>query len=99
MCYNARVVIEEVMTMEERVGRITHYFAHIGVAALVVESAGLKVGDTIHIKGHTTDVTQTVHSLQLEHEPIQEAKPGMDIGLQVSDHVREHDVVFKVASA
>ena len=82
--------------MEVRVGQITHYFAHIGVAALVVESAGLKVGDTIRIKGHTTDLTQTVHSMQLEHEPIEVAKPGQDIGIQVSDHVREHDVVFKV---
>jgi putative protease len=98
MCYNARVVTEEVMTMEVRVGQITHYFAHIGVAALVVESAGLKVGDTIRIKGHTTDLTQTVHSMQLEHEPIEVAKPGQDIGIQVSDHVREHDIVFKVAT-
>lgn len=85
--------------MEVRVGQVTHYFSHIGVAALVIESEGLKVGDTIHIKGHTTDLTQTVSSMQLEHEPIQVAKPGMDIGIQVSDHVREHDVVFKVASA
>ena len=82
--------------MEVQVGRITHYYSHLGVAGVHVDSHGLKVGDIIHVKGHTTDVTQAVNSLQLEHQSIQEALPGQDIGLQVAEHVREHDVVLKV---
>lgn len=82
--------------MEVYIGRVTHYFTHLGVAGVKIESEVLKVGDTIHIQGHTTDLIQTVESLQLEHEEIQEAKPGMDIGLKVREHVREHDRVLKI---
>ena len=82
--------------MEVQIGRVTHYFTQIGVAAIEVESDGLKVGDTIHIKGHTTDFTQQVGSIQLEHEQIEEAKPGQGIAIKVREHAREHDVVFKV---
>jgi len=82
--------------MEVYIGRVSHYFTRLGVAGMKVESEGLKVGDTIHIQGHTTDLVQTVESLQLEHEEIQEAKPGMDIGLKVREHVREHDRVLKI---
>ena len=83
--------------MEVQIGRVTHYFTHLGVAGVRVESQTLKVGDTIHITGHTTDLTQPVESMQLEHEPIEEAKPGQDIGIKVREHVREHDIVFKVS--
>ena len=82
--------------MEVYIGRVSHYFTHLGVAGVKIESEVLKVGDTIHIQGHTTDLIQTVESLQLEHEEIQEAKPGMDIGLKVREHVREHDRVLKI---
>ena len=82
--------------MEVSVGKITHYFGHVGVAAFKVESADLKVGDTIHIKGHTTDLTQTIESMQIEHQEVAVAKPGQEIGIKVRDHVREHDVVLKV---
>lgn len=82
--------------MEVSVGKITHYFGHVGVAAFKVESADLKVGDTIHIKGHTTDLTQTIESMQIEHQEVAVAKPGQEIGIKVRDHVREHDVVSKV---
>lgn len=86
----------EVIVVEVQIGRVIHYFSHLGVAAVLVESKGLKVGDTIHIKGHTTDLTQPVQSMQLEHQPIEEAKPGQDIGIKVQEHVREHDIVYKV---
>jgi len=84
------------MTVEVRIGQVNHYFSHIGVAGVMIEAEGLKVGDIIRIEGHSTDVTQQVSSMQLEHEAIKEAKPGQDIGLKVAEHVREHDVVFKV---
>lgn len=82
--------------MEVKVGQVTHYYSKLGVAAVDVESEGLRVGDVIHIKGHTTDLTQPVESMQLDHEDIPEANPGEDIGIRVKDHVREHDTVLKV---
>ncbi len=80
---------------EQRIGVVSHYFGHAGVAAVVLEDI-LSAGDTIHIKGHVTDFTQTVDSIQIEHKSISEAKKGEDIGIKVREHVREHDVVYKV---
>ena len=80
---------------EQEVGNVLHYFTHISVG--VVQLTGtLRVGDTIHIKGHTTDVVQKVASMQAEHQNIAEAKAGQSIGLKVKEHVRQHDVVYKV---
>ncbi|MDO8587718.1 MAG: translation elongation factor-like protein [Armatimonadota bacterium] len=84
--------------MERQVGHVTHYFSHLGVAAVQVETEDLKLGDQIHIKGHTTDLIQPVDSLQYEHGEIKEAHPGQSVGIRVKEHVREHDVVFKVAA-
>jgi len=81
--------------MEKQVGRVTHYFGKVGVAAIELEDS-LKVGDTIRIKGHTSDWTQKVESMQIEHQQVQEAGPGDVIGIKVNDHAREHDVVYKV---
>lgn len=80
---------------EVEVGKVTHYWDHIGVAGVHVEQKGFKVGDTLHIVGHATDLTQIVSSIQLEHQGIEEAKPGQDIGLKVADQVREHDTIYK----
>lgn len=80
---------------EQRTGVISHYYSHLGVAAVVLEG-DLIVGDTIHIKGHTTDFTQKVESIQLEHKDINQAKKGEDVGIKVKEHTREHDVVYKV---
>ena len=80
-------------TKEKKVGEIAHYFGKIGVAALKLK-AEIKVGDTLHIKGHTTDFEQVVDSMQMEHQNIQNAKKGDDIGIKVKDHVREGDEVF-----
>ncbi len=81
--------------MEVEIGKVTHYFSKIGVAVVELTDS-LKVGDTIHIKGHTTDFTQQVESMQVNHNAIQEAKAGDAIGLKVIDKVREGDKVFKV---
>lgn len=81
---------------ERRIGVVSHYYSHLGVAAMVLEEE-LMVGDTIHLKGHTTDFIQQVDSIQLEHKDVMEAKKGEDVGIRVKEHVREHDVVFKVA--
>ncbi|NOX53775.1 MAG: hypothetical protein GXP27_04940 [Planctomycetes bacterium] len=81
---------------EEEIGRVTHYFSKISVAAIEITKGTLSVGDTIHIKGHTSDFTQTVDSMQLENAPVQQATAGQTVGIKVVDHAREHDVVYKV---
>jgi len=84
---------------EQRIGVITHYFSHLSVAVMQLEpGATLRVGDLIHIRGHTTDFTQKVESLEVDHAPVAEVGPKDDFGLKVIEHVREHDVVFKVRS-
>jgi len=80
---------------EERVGVVNDYFAHIGVAGIDLEGT-VCVGDTIHIKGHTTDLEQLIESIQIEHEQVQEAKAGDAIGIKVGDRCRGGDVVYKV---
>jgi hypothetical protein len=63
--------------MEEvEVGRITHYFTRIQVGVAKISGRGLRVGDVVHIKGHSTDFFQKIESLQIEHQPVDEAKPG-----------------------
>jgi putative protease len=81
---------------EKKVGIIIKYFGKISVAAIKLTDDSLKVGDTIHIKGHTTDLTQEVGSMQIENQNVQEAGPGADIGIKIGDRVRENDVVYKV---
>jgi translation initiation factor IF-2 len=81
---------------EEKIGVVTHYFGKIGVAALKVTEGELKVGDIIRIKGHTSDFTQTVESMQVEHESVEVARKGDEVGLKTADYVREHDSVYKV---
>ena len=80
----------------ERIGVVTHYYSHLSVAVVKLESARLRVGDTIHIRGHTTDFKQRVDSLEVNHAPVQEVGPGDDFGLRVREHAREHDIVYKI---
>lgn len=80
---------------EVRVGVITHYYGHLSVAAVKLEVA-LSVGQTIRILGHTSDFRQRVDSLQIEHQSVTEAVGGDEIGLRVTQHAREHDVVYRV---
>ena len=82
--------------MEKLIGKVTHYFNKINVAVLQITDGELAVGDTIHIKGHTTDFTQQISSMQVEHEQIEKAKKGDDIGVKVDNKVHEHDEVYKV---
>ena len=81
---------------DKKIGEIIKYFGKIGVAAIRLSEGSLKVGDTIHIVGHTTDITQSIDSMQIENKNVQEAGPGADIGIKVKDRVREHDIVYKV---
>ncbi|MGH7411365.1 MAG: EF-Tu/IF-2/RF-3 family GTPase [Candidatus Methylomirabilis sp.] len=81
---------------ETKVGNVKEYFAKVGVAGIVITEGHLSVGDTIHIRGHTTDLTQSVDSIQLEHVPLQRAEPGQLVGIKVRERVRPQDQVFKV---
>ncbi|MCX7661206.1 MAG: hypothetical protein N2Z79_00805 [Candidatus Omnitrophica bacterium] len=80
---------------EKIVGIITHYFPKVS-AGVVKLKAPLALGDNIKIKGHTTDFTQTVTSMQINHVPIQKAKKGQEIGLLVNARGRKNDVVYKI---
>jgi putative protease len=80
----------------ERIGVVSHYYSHLSVATLRLESGTLRVGDVIHIRGHTTDFSQRVESLEINHSPATEVGPNDDFGLKVMEHAREQDVVYKV---
>lgn len=76
------------------IGRITHFFTKISVAVIEL-TMPLAVGDTIVIKGPTTDFEQPVESMQIEHNNVQRAEAGQSIGLRVVQRVRENDMVYK----
>lgn len=82
--------------MEEEIGKITHFYSKINVGVLELSKGKLQIGDTIHLKGHTTDFYQKVESMQLEHKSVNLTQPGEQVGLKVENPVRENDLVFKV---
>jgi putative protease len=84
------------MATEEKVGIVDGYYAKIGVAAIRLTDGALQVGDQIRIRGHTTDFTQKVESLQLEHRAIERAERGSEAALKVRERVRLHDQILKI---
>ena len=80
---------------EHLVGTVSHYWGELAVAGIELTSA-LKVGDTIHIHGHTSDFIQTVDSIQVEHETVESAASGDSIGIKVTERARVHDQVLVV---
>ena len=82
---------------EQEIGYVSKYFGQISVAAIEITAGKLSVGDTIHIKGHTTDLKEEVKSIQIEHDAVESAKKGNSIGVQVSDKTRRKDKVFKLS--
>lgn len=81
----------------ERIGIVTHYYSHLAVAIIKIESGVLREGEVVQIKGHTSDFMQRVESMELDHVHVSEAGPGQSVGLRVKEHAREHDVVYKLA--
>ncbi len=81
---------------EERVGMVTHYYNHLSVAIIKLEGGTLRTGDTVHIKGHTSDFRQMVGSMELDHVHVDLTQSGQSFGLRVVEHAREHDTVYKV---
>ena len=88
--------VEEPSQHEEAIGIVSHYYSHLGVAIVQINKGKLKTGDTVHIKGHTADFTQPVESMEYEHQHIDQAEAGQNIGLRVKDPTREHDIVYLV---
>ncbi len=80
-----------------RIGQVTHYYDHLHVAVLALTDL-IRVGDRVHILGHTTDFQQQVTSLEINHQPVPEAQPGQDVALKVIGHVRAHDVVYRITA-
>ncbi len=81
-----------------RVGMVTHYYSHLSVAIVQLETGSIRAGDVIHIKGHTSDFTQPVESMEIDHVHVDEVHPGQSFGLRVKQHAREHDIVYKATS-
>jgi len=86
--------VEEPASNEEAIGTVTHYYSHLSVAVVQINKGTLRTGNTIHVKGHVTDFTQAVESMEYEHQHIDQAAAGQSVGLKVKDHAREHDIVF-----
>ena len=78
---------------------VTHYYGNLLVAIVKLEAGSLRVGDTIHIRGHTGDFSQRVESLQVEHAAVNQVGPHDEFGIKVAQHAREHDVVYKLPAS
>ena len=76
-------------------GHVDDYFAHVGVMALKLLTS-VSVGDLIRVKGHTSDITQKVESMQIEHQPVQTASAGDAVGIKIAGRVRRTDVVYRI---
>lgn len=88
---------EETKTTEmpkgKQIGKITHYFDNIGVGVVALEGK-LAKGDNIVISGHGKEFEQAVSSMQVEHDEVEKAKPGDDVGLKVDQEVKKGDAVY-----
>jgi hypothetical protein len=81
--------------MEKQIGHVIHYFNNISVAVLYLTEE-LKVGDIIHILGHTTDFIQKVGSMEVSHKKVQVAEANAEVALKVDEPVRGNDAIYKV---
>ncbi len=88
------VVSRKAKIKEGIIGIVTHYFPKVR-AAVVKLKAPLAIGDTVKVKGHTTEFTQNVTSIQIDRVPITSAKKGQEIGLLIDSQVRQNDIVYK----
>lgn len=83
-------------SLPARIGVVTHFYPHANACTLHLEEGGLRTGDTVHIRGHTTDFYQRVERLEWEHEVLGSAEAGQNVAMQVSQRVREGDVVYRL---
>lgn len=76
------------------IGEVTHFYGHLNVAIVKFNKA-VKVGTEVKFKGVTTDFNEAISSMQFEHKPIEAAKKGQEVGIKVSQKVREGDEVYE----
>jgi putative protease len=81
---------------DEQVGVIVKFFVKPSVAAIEIKSGSIKTGDLLKYKGHTTDFTEVITSMEIDNQKVEEAKPGDLVGIKVKERVRENDMVYKV---
>ena len=81
---------------KDQVGVVVNFYAKPSVAAIKVTSGSIKKGDLLKYKGHTTDFTEEVASIEINNQPVEEAKADDLIGIKVTERVRENDKVYKV---
>ncbi len=84
------------MVEEAEVGKVTIFFAKPSVAAVEITSGTISVGDTIRIRGATTDFEQRIDSMEIDRNPVPSASSGQSVGIKVKERVRPHDKVFKL---
>ena len=82
--------------VEEKIGIVEHFFTNVSVAAVKIINGELKIGDDVHFVGAHTDFKQKIESMEINRNPVEMVKPGDDVGIEVKDRVREHDVMYKV---
>ena len=82
--------------IEEKIGLVEHFFTNVNVAAIKITEGELKIGDTIHFVGATTDFKQKIDSMQIDRNPVEMVKVGDDVGIKVKERVRIHDIVYKI---
>lgn len=80
----------------QEIGKVFSYFSKVGVAAINITSGSIKVGDTIRIKGTTTDFNQQIDSMEIDRQKVDSAGVGQSIGIKVKDRVRTNDIVYKI---
>ena len=80
---------------QKPIGKITHYYGHLGVA-IIKFNRNVKKGEEVHFRGAHTDFTQEIESIQYDHEDIEVAKKGQDVGIKVKEKVREGDEIYRV---
>ncbi len=81
---------------EQLIGRVTHYFPQIEVAAIAVEHGELRMDDTIRVIGHTSNFTQKIHSMEMDYAPVTVAGPGDLVAVQVAERARVNDQIYRI---
>ena len=95
LCNKCEGVKQGGVVQGKEIGRIVHYYGHLNVGIIELSDT-LKVGDKIRVKGHTSDFTQVVESMQIEHANVTEGKPGNLVGIKIKDKAHPNDKVYKI---
>ena len=82
--------------MEERIGSVIRFFDKTSIAAVKLDFGDLAVGDTVRIRGNSTDFTQTIDAMEYDHQPVQKAVRGQFTGIRLSRPAKPFDLVYKV---